>query len=69
MSMASPNVPSSQPASLAPLRLRQLTDVIGVEVLDIDLSQPLDSAAAAAVETAWHDNNILLFRNQSFTNT
>jgi len=46
------------------MRTRNLADVIGAEILDVDLSIPLDDATFAAIKQAWLARNILLFRNQ-----
>lgn len=49
------------------LNLRPLSDAIGAEVLDIDFSQPLDTATAEALYAAWLDHLILLFRSQDLS--
>jgi taurine dioxygenase len=49
------------------LRLRKLAGAIGAEVLDLDVSRPLDRETFAALEAAWYDHNILLLRNQNLT--
>ena len=41
-----------------------LSDAIGAEIRGIDLSQPLDAATRAAIEDAWHNHIVLLFRGQ-----
>jgi taurine dioxygenase len=42
-------------------------DVIGAEVHDIDLSQPVSPAVFTAIETAFHERAVLCFRQQHFT--
>lgn len=46
---------------------KKLSEKIGVEVLGIDLSQSQDSAQMVAIEKAFVDNCIILFRNQDIT--
>jgi taurine dioxygenase len=50
-----------------PLHLRPLAPRIGAEVVGMDLSRPLDTATCAAVETAWFEHGVLLFRDQDIT--
>ena len=37
---------------------------LGAEVRGVDLSQDLDDASFAAIELAWNEHSVLLFRNQ-----
>ena len=47
------------------LRISQLAPAIGAEVLDVDLSQPIDDALFSDIERAWHEHSVLLFRRQT----
>jgi taurine dioxygenase len=40
---------------------------LGGEIVDIDLSQPLDDADFVSVRRAFLDNLVIVFRNQHFT--
>jgi taurine dioxygenase len=44
---------------------RPLSPAIGVEVLGIDLSKPLDDDRFNAIRTIWESNCVLLFRQQT----
>jgi len=46
------------------LNIRKLSPVIGAEILDIDLNEDQSAETVAAVNQAWFDNLILLFRGQ-----
>jgi len=52
--------------SKAGVRARAVTPVIGAEI-EIDLREPLDQSTVEAIRTAWYENTILLFRNQSLS--
>ena len=41
-----------------------LSGAIGAEIIGVDLSQKPDEATFSAIERAWHDHIVLLFRNQ-----
>ncbi|KAF1049195.1 TauD/TfdA dioxygenase family protein [Xylophilus sp.] len=49
------------------LHIRPLTPVIGAEVGNIDLRQPLSAAQVAALTTAVHQWRVLFFRDQPLT--
>ncbi|TFZ02916.1 TauD/TfdA family dioxygenase [Ramlibacter henchirensis] len=51
-----------------PIKTRQLSSGIGVEVLDLDLRSNIDEATFKDIRKAWTDNVILLFRNQTLNN-
>ncbi|MCA3070279.1 MAG: TauD/TfdA family dioxygenase [Rhodocyclaceae bacterium] len=42
-------------------------DGVGAEVLGVDLAQPMDDATFVAIERAYDDRGMLLFRNQRLT--
>jgi taurine dioxygenase len=44
-----------------------LSDAIGAEIRGVDLRQPLDEPAARAIEQAWYDHVIILFRDQDIS--
>ena len=44
-----------------------LHPVIGAEIGGVDLSRPLDDTTVREIELAWHDNAVLLFRDQDIT--
>jgi taurine dioxygenase len=44
---------------------RPLSDVLGAEVLGVDLSDELDPTAIGAIKEAWLRYQVLLFRNQT----
>ena len=57
---------SSAPLARAPtVSMRPLSPAIGVEVLGVDLSQPLDDARFDAIRQAWEENCVVLFRGQT----
>ena len=53
-------------SSLA-LQTRPLSASIGVEILDVDLSVPVEPEIAAAIRAAWIDAGIVLFRGAGAT--
>lgn len=46
------------------VQLRALQPTVGTEVVGIDLADPVDDAAFAAIQDAWLASSILLFRDQ-----
>ena len=58
---ASAQIPSAQPH----MTVTKLAPLIGAEISGIDLSTPLDAGSFAAIERAWHDHGVLLFRQQN----
>jgi taurine dioxygenase len=50
--------------TLTGLDIRPLSDALGAEIRGIDLSKPLDDATVAAIEAAWQEHIVLLFRDQ-----
>lgn len=60
----------SQPApkpQAAPFTVLPLTPTIGAELLDIDLTQPLDDATLAAIRAALLEWKVVFFRDQDIT--
>jgi taurine dioxygenase len=49
------------------LKIRRLAPAIGIEIVDLDLSKPLDDATLAEINTLFNDSGILLFRDQELT--
>ncbi|MBO1114195.1 TauD/TfdA dioxygenase family protein [Bordetella petrii] len=49
------------------LELKPLAASIGAEVLNIDLSQRLDAEAARALDDAFNEHSVLLFRGQNIS--
>lgn len=49
------------------VEIRRLSEVIGAEVIGVDVARPLSEAALAAVEQAFLDHGVLLFRRQPMT--
>jgi hypothetical protein len=49
------------------LELRPLTDHIGMEVLNVDATQPIDPATFTALRDALNTHSVLLLRNQPVT--
>ena len=45
-----------------------LSDALGAEVLGVDLAQLLDNGTMKAIEDAWHEHLVLVFRNQRISN-
>lgn len=49
--------------------LSPLHDLLGAEVRGLDLSHPIDEDTKTAIRQAWHENLVLLVRDQSLTDT
>jgi taurine dioxygenase len=47
------------------VNLKKLAPAIGAQVLDVDLSRPMNDALFRDIEQAWHEHCILLFRGQT----
>ena len=47
------------------MQLRRIMPEIGVELIGVDLAQPLDDGTIAAIRAAWVEHTILLVRNQA----
>ncbi len=46
------------------LRTRPLSPALGAEILNVDLSQPMTDALFESIRDCWHDNAVVLFRDQ-----
>lgn len=49
------------------MEIISLSSAIGAEIRGVDLSKGLDTAQASAIENAWYDHIVLLFRNQDLS--
>ena len=49
--------------------IRPFDAALGAEVRGLDLSRDLDAAASAAIERAWNEHAVLLFRDQAIDET
>src|SRR5262245_6661657 len=49
------------------MSVRKLGKHLGAEILDIDLSRPLDSDAFAEVSNAFFEHQVVVFRSQKLT--
>jgi taurine dioxygenase len=67
MDTSSQSASASQTNPLPPLATRPLSPSLGLEVLGVDLSQPISPALAAQLEATWHQGLILLLRDQKLT--
>ena len=47
------------------LNIRKLSPAIGAEIVDIDLNEDQSAETVAAINQAWFDNIVLLFRGQN----
>lgn len=50
------------------MELELLSSGLGAEMVGVDLSQPVDDATFAAIEQAWRDHLVVLFRGQKLNN-
>ncbi len=46
------------------LDITRISDALGAEIAGLDLREPLDSATVAAIEDAWYEHIVLVFRDQ-----
>lgn len=49
------------------LRTKPLSPALGVEIVDVDLSEELDDGRFAKILNAWHENLVILLRDQDLT--
>lgn len=54
--------------TLSDFTVKPLSDALGAEVIGVDLSQRLDDGTARAIEDAWHEHLVLVFRDQDMSN-
>ena len=53
---------------MSQIQVNRLSDAIGAEIQGVDLSDELDADTVRAIEDAWHEHQIILFRDQDITN-
>jgi taurine dioxygenase len=46
------------------LRTKALSPALGAEIMKVDLSQPIDDDLFAKIQDCWHQNLVVLFRDQ-----
>jgi len=63
---ATVEAPASE-RSFAGFRTRPLTPTIGAEILGVDLSRPVSDEVFAGILETWHQNLVILFRDQHLT--
>lgn len=56
-----------QTSALPPLSTRPLSPALGLEILGIDLSEPISKALAAQLEDTFYKGLVILLRNQDLT--
>lgn len=64
MQTTTQSAPSDTRQSTSALQTRPLSAALGAEILGVDLSQPLSDVLFAQILDCWHDNAIILFRDQ-----
>ena len=62
--MPSVEITHAAPGNASGLRVRPVSDAIGAEILDVDLSA-VDDALFDQIHAAWMDHCVLLFRDQA----
>lgn len=55
------------PAAYERIGVSPLAPALGAEIADVDLSRPLDRATAAEIRRAFHDYQVIFFRDQKLT--
>ncbi|MDC0033107.1 TauD/TfdA family dioxygenase [Alphaproteobacteria bacterium] len=53
---------------MSKIEINRLSDAIGAEIRGVDLREELDAETAALLKDAWHEHQILLFRDQDISN-
>jgi len=61
-----PEAAVSRPSS-EEFRVRRLAPAIGAEIIGVDLSKPMDDEVFAKILNVWHQNLVILFRDQHLT--
>ena len=54
--------------AIAEIEVVPLSDACGAEIRGVDLTKPLDSETLKAIEQAWYQHLLLVFRNQDISN-
>jgi taurine dioxygenase len=67
MTMSHMSTAASASPAPQPFQVRKLTPAIGAEIIGVDLSEGVDDATFARVLDAWHENCVILFRDQHLT--
>jgi alpha-ketoglutarate-dependent taurine dioxygenase len=49
---------------MQPLQTRPLSPALGAEIIGVDLSQPTSDELFEKIRQCWHENAVILFRNQ-----
>jgi alpha-ketoglutarate-dependent taurine dioxygenase len=57
----------SSKAAIPPLMIRPLSAALGLEILDVDLRNPLPPPVIARLREAWYEGLILLLRDQTLS--
>jgi alpha-ketoglutarate-dependent taurine dioxygenase len=57
----------SSKAAIPPLMIRPLSAALGLEILDVDLRNPLPPPVIARLREAWYEGLILLLRDQALS--
>jgi taurine dioxygenase len=65
--LAMADTTQSRKTAASGFELRPVSDVLGTEVIGLDLSESLDAAARAAVREAFLAHQLLVFRDQKLT--
>ena len=50
------------------IEVKRLSDAIGAEIRGVDLREELDDDTVRAIEDAWHEHQVILFRDQEISN-
>src|SRR5712691_731557 len=53
--------------ALAALMTRPLSGALGAEIMGVDVSAPIDAALAAKLRDVWHQNLVILLRDQKLS--
>src|SRR5712691_5658420 len=53
--------------ALAPLMTRPLSGALGAEIMGVHVSAPIDAALAAKLRDVWHQNLVILLRDQKLS--
>src|SRR5215831_7562301 len=49
------------------VRTRPLSPALGAEIMGVDLSSPMDDALFETIQDIWHENLVILLRDQDLT--